>query len=173
MKKTILVVSMALVSWGTFAQHSHEGHEHKKEKVMTKKMDPMFKDKTVSAAYTEYLIVKNALVASNATEAKLAAEALQKTLASLENGKAAQTAAKKITETADLESQRTAFATLSNEMMSLVKKSEITMGEVYVDYCPMANSNSGAYWLSSEKEIKNPYFGEKMMKCGSVKETVK
>jgi hypothetical protein len=46
------------------------------------------------------------------------------------------------------------------------------MGSVYVAYCPMANNNEGANWLSNDKEIKNPYFGDKMLRCGSVKETI-
>jgi hypothetical protein len=46
------------------------------------------------------------------------------------------------------------------------------MGSVYVAYCPMANNNEGANWLSNDKEIKNPYFGDKMLRCGSVMETI-
>ncbi|MBA4058359.1 MAG: hypothetical protein C0490_26815, partial [Marivirga sp.] len=49
---------------------------------------------------------------------------------------------------------------------------KLSMGILYLEYCPMANNNEGAYWLSNEKEIKNPYFGDKMLKCGSVKETI-
>ncbi|MEZ4932962.1 MAG: DUF3347 domain-containing protein [Saprospiraceae bacterium] len=40
---------------------------------------------------------------------------------------------------------------------------------VCIQYCLMAIDNKGADWLSEEEEIRNPYFGEKMMKCGSVK----
>jgi hypothetical protein len=36
----------------------------------------------------------------------------------------------------------------------------------------MVNNNQGAFWLSNEKEIKNPYFGDMMLKCGSIKETL-
>ena len=36
----------------------------------------------------------------------------------------------------------------------------------------MANDDKGGYWLSIEKEIKNPYFGSKMLKCGEVKGTI-
>jgi hypothetical protein len=57
-------------------------------------------------------------------------------------------------------------------MKSLVKASKLSMGSIYVEYCPMANDNEGAYWLSNEKQIKNPYFGDAMLKCGSVKETI-
>ena len=33
----------------------------------------------------------------------------------------------------------------------------------------MALEDQGAYWLSEFKEIKNPYFGDAMLKCGEVK----
>ena len=39
---------------------------------------------------------------------------------------------------------------------------------LYHDHCPMAQDNKGAMWLSETKEIRNPYFGDKMMTCGSV-----
>lgn len=44
--------------------------------------------------------------------------------------------------------------------------------KLYVDYCPMANNNKGAYWLSQTKEIKNPYLGKKMPKCGELKKEI-
>jgi Cu(I)/Ag(I) efflux system membrane fusion protein len=34
----------------------------------------------------------------------------------------------------------------------------------------MANNNKGAVWLSTEKEIRNPYYGDKMMRCGEILE---
>lgn len=45
--------------------------------------------------------------------------------------------------------------------------------ELYVEYCPMAFDNKGAVWVSSTKEVRNPYFGEKMLNCGEVKEIIK
>jgi hypothetical protein len=36
----------------------------------------------------------------------------------------------------------------------------------------MAFDNRGAHWLSDESTIKNPYFGDKMLTCGSVEEVV-
>jgi hypothetical protein len=58
-------------------------------------------------------------------------------------------------------------------MIALVKKSGVSNGELYVEYCPMAFDDKGASWLSSSKEIRNPYFGDKMLTCGEVKETIK
>ena len=57
-------------------------------------------------------------------------------------------------------------------MITLLKKDGLSNGEVYVQYCPMAFNDKGASWISSSKEIRNPYFGDKMMNCGEVKETI-
>jgi len=43
---------------------------------------------------------------------------------------------------------------------------------IYVQHCPMANNNQGALWLSVDKEIRNPYFGEAMPDCGSITDSI-
>lgn len=43
-----------------------------------------------------------------------------------------------------------------------------TKEPIYEQYCPMYDSDRGATWLSLNEEIKNPYFGSKMLKCGEV-----
>ena len=170
-KKTVLIMALALVSFGAFAQHDHGNHDDKKE--MGQKMDPMFKNKDLGVAYGHYIHLKEALVASQMNEAKKAATKLESSLGSEDNWQEAKAEAAKVVSATTLDDQRKAFASLSNEMTTLVKDGELSMGEVYLEYCPMANNNSGAYWLSNQKEIKNPYFGDKMLKCGSVKETIK
>jgi hypothetical protein len=57
-------------------------------------------------------------------------------------------------------------------LITLFKKAEITSGSMFVQYCPMANEGEGGYWLSSETEIRNPYYGDEMLNCGEVKETI-
>jgi Cu(I)/Ag(I) efflux system membrane fusion protein len=44
--------------------------------------------------------------------------------------------------------------------------------KVYHQFCPMANDNNGAYWLSKEKKVINPYFGNAMLTCGDVKQVI-
>ena len=44
--------------------------------------------------------------------------------------------------------------------------------KVYEQFCPMADNDNGAYWLSLSEVIENPYFGSKMMKCGSVESVI-
>ena len=132
---------------------------------------PSFKDAKLNTAYTQYIALKDVLVASKSSEAKQAATTLQKSLAGIQNGKKAVEQAAVIAASADLPAQRKAFSLLSNEMKALVS-GNVSSGTLYVAYCPMANNNAGAYWLSNEKKIMNPYFGDEMLHCGSVKETI-
>lgn len=163
----MMIALLALVSLGAYAQHDHAGHDKKADQGHL-----MFKEEKTGAAYAHYVHLKDALVASNQTEVKNAAERLQKTLASMEDGGKASDEAVKVASASSLDGQRLAFSSLSSEMATLIKGGKLSMGEVYLEYCPMANNNEGAYWLSNEKVIKNPYFGNKMLKCGSVKETI-
>lgn len=133
---------------------------------------PAFKDSAFSMAYTQYLLLKDALVASDAAEATRTATALSAALKSVPNAAAADAEATRISIAENIEAQRTAFTTLSNELISLAKAQELSAGKVFVAYCPMANNNTGGYWLSNEEAIRNPYFGDKMLKCGEVKETL-
>ena len=41
--------------------------------------------------------------------------------------------------------------------------------KAYYQFCPMADNNKGAYWLSKEETILNPYFGKAMHSCGEIK----
>ena len=169
MKKMILITLFVLVTLGTYAQHDHAAHGDSKDQSQE---HVMFKDEKIGAAYAHYLRLKDALVASKSDNAKKAASELQKSLTALSNVKKAMESASKIAATTDLEGQRKEFSTLSNEITSLLKTSKLSMGSIYVEYGPMANNNEGAHWLSNEQQIKNPYFGDAMLKCGSVKETI-
>ena len=167
MKKQLTVLFIALMSITAYAQHDHNAHAS-----ASQEKSPAFKDENVTIAYNQYLHLKDALVSSKAEEAKKAAKELEQSLEALPNGKKATQVAKNISTSSDITEQRKSFSALSNEITSLVKGSKLTSGSIYLEYCPMANNNEGAFWLSNEKEIKNPYFGDAMLKCGSVKETL-
>lgn len=78
-----------------------------------------------------------------------------------------------ILSTDDIETQRTAFSTLSDNLYKSIKAYGLGTATAYYDFCPMAFNDQGGYWLSDNKEIRNPYFGDKMLKCGSVTEELK
>lgn len=164
MKTKMMMLILVLGSWGAFAQHDHAKQgEQKKEENMV-----MFKDVKTGQAYEHYLHLKDALVASNEDDAKKAASELQKSLTDVSNGKMVADEAAKVVVAASLEDQRKAFSGVSDMMTMLVKDGKLSMGMIYVEYCPMVKAS----WLSNEKEIKNPYYGDKMLKCGSVKEMI-
>ncbi len=68
---------------------------------------------------------------------------------------------------------RSAFIGLSENMVRLSQRITPLDETLYVMRCPMANNNQGARWLSFENEVRNPYYGDMMLTCGSVTETIK
>jgi membrane fusion protein, copper/silver efflux system len=71
----------------------------------------------------------------------------------------------------DLKLQRKAFQKLSEKIIEAVEIFGVENQMVYLQFCPMADEDRGAFWLSLQKDIKNPYFGDAMLTCGEVKET--
>ncbi|UOY06082.1 efflux RND transporter periplasmic adaptor subunit [Muricauda sp. SCSIO 64092] len=72
----------------------------------------------------------------------------------------------------DIESLRKHFKPFSRELIALVKKGKLDQATIYVQFCPMADNHKGAFWMSLQEEIRNPYFGDKMLICGVVKEKI-
>ena len=129
-------------------------------------------DEVLQAVYLKYLDLSKALTDGDLTGARLSSNALEAGAVRLSGGSKLASLAANITVASGLAGQRLHFAALSNEMVRLVKKAGLHEGAIYVDYCPMALNDKGAYWLSAEEEIRNPYFGEEMLTCGEVKETL-
>ena len=73
----------------------------------------------------------------------------------------------------NIDHQREHFTMMSEDIYDLVRA--FGGGQaLYHDHCPMYNKdNGGAMWLSETKEVKNPYFGSEMPKCGTVEEVIK
>jgi Cu(I)/Ag(I) efflux system membrane fusion protein len=72
-----------------------------------------------------------------------------------------------------IKSLRDNFIEISNVMIEITTAFHPFSETIYLQYCPMVNNDKGANWLSKEKEIFNPYFGERMLKCGETKQTIK
>jgi len=137
------------------------------------------------AVYASYFELKNALVKDDGILAAEKAKELYKAINAvpmekltteqhivwMKYQKELSYHAERIKDTEELEQQREIFMSLSKNMFEVMKviKNEAM---VYYDFCPMANSGKGAYWVSEESKIANPYFGKQMLTCGSVKETV-
>lgn len=128
-----------------------------------------------SELLTSYYNIKDALVSGDANSAATNAQQFVKTINSIsseiihESSKEALLKdASKISATKDLKKQRDYFLTFSANMFALAKTTKLNSEPVYYQYCPMKK----ATWLSSDKAIKNPYYGSAMLTCGKTTETV-
>ncbi len=151
-------------SSGSKQGHAHEEHSHDMHEADEKSMES-------NGVTSAYLDLKNALVATDASQAIEKAKALEMAFHAADFHSEAEIA-KAIHSTDDVEVQRKAFKALSERMYELASSNKLEFNTLYKQYCPMAFDDTGAFWLSDSKEIRNPYFGDKMLKCGRVEETL-
>lgn len=168
----LFAVSTACQSETTNKTATEQHDDHEQETAVAETGNPEFKDESSNAVYQHYIHLKTALVNSDVKEAQSGAAALKTALSNVGNKKGADLASK-IAATSDLKQQRNDFDALTAEVEGVIKKAGLKSGKIYKQYCPMAKNGDGAYWLASEKEIKNPYYGDDMLNCGEVKEEIK
>ena len=173
-------------------QEPASSDEHASGNTAMQAAEPQFQvdatfQQQIASLFTAYVKLKDAFVASDAAQVKDAlagtGDALAKVDMKLITGAAhndwmnylssIQSSLKEIEGAADLEAQRKAFSTLSDNIYKSIKAFGLGGKEAFYEYCPMAFNNSGAYWLSDNDEIRNPYFGDKMLTCGEVREKLK
>lgn len=161
---------------GTMEDHSEMDHSNMSHGEMTMMS---------SDIVTDYLTLKNALVSDDQDRAAKAGEKLEGSLKSFDPSKFADNQQGELNDIiedatehaehiakSDIGHQREHFDVLSKDIIDLlaITGSDRTL---YQAYCPMYNNNKGAQWLSTSKEIKNPYYGSKMMTCGEVQKEIK
>ena len=129
-----------------------------------------FKTEEASQIHAAYLSLKGALVNTDPYEAAEIASNFKSTLESQTESDITRNLSDDlalISVSKDTAEQRVAFENISKKV-EVYLSSEITSGTIYKQYCPMAFEGKGAYWLSNSPEIRNPYYGDKMLKCGVV-----
>jgi len=140
----------------------------------------------LKAVFNEYINLKDALVKEDSKSTSANATTLLNKLNKvdmklLSDNKAhnhwmslegeIKSSATSISETSDIKSQRDHFKHLSSHLINAVQLFGVDE-KVYVEFCPMADNNNGAYWLSKEEKVINPYFGSAMLTCGEVKQVI-
>ncbi len=159
------------------------GHEEHSEMGSTMKMEFSREAETKFGELLKvYLELKNALVASNQEQTQTLAQkgaGIAASISGLQMDDMAKThisqlgvQLKDMAAKRDLEGQRDEFVQLSQNMIQIGQQMESLDDKLYVQYCPMANNDKGANWLSLEEEIRNPYYGDAMLTCGSVVQTI-
>ena len=140
---------------------------------------------------TAYFDIKDALVANDTVKANSAAAALVIAADSLKtdeikdssaNGLIKATAkdyagtisgwSKGLIGEKDIGAKRNEFKMISESIWTLVRTVKYSGQKLYYQYCPMAFNNQGANWMSKDREIRNPYFGDTMLECGKVDDSL-
>lgn len=129
------------------------------------------KDSYAEVPLDQYLRIKDALVSSDPAEAQAAAKHLDSLWTTNSPGDQLLSSVRQIASTSDLAAQREAFYSLTQAyLVSLESKpGEDTL---YLQFCPMAFDFEGATWISREKVVMNPYFGDEMLNCGVVRKPI-
>ncbi len=137
--------------------------------------------------FEQYILLKDALADDDHKVAQKTAKELVNAMAKMDMkllkdndvhnhwmliSKEIYTSATSISKTSDIAVQRNHFKHLSAHLIKGVKLFGVDQ-KVYEDFCPMADGNKGAVWLSLSKEIKNPYLGKAMIDCGEIKSIIK
>ncbi len=174
---------------GSKTMAGHEGHPRTQNNAhgdaMGSNFNTGFSDAFHNGFQTvlgSYFKLKDALVESNATKTATFANATLaklkklnlKDLGEMENAHLTKSMhlLGEIAKQKDLDKQRAYFVSLNEYLVAVTSELKVSNNPVYVQKCPMANSNKGAIWLSAEGEIRNPYFGDAMLSCGEVIEVI-
>ncbi|WP_347173915.1 efflux RND transporter periplasmic adaptor subunit [Polaribacter uvawellassae] len=171
----------------------HEGHlgmETKKtNKIDHSKMNERIKvsinfQNQLENVFNSYIKLKDELVNEDANNAMLTSKIILENISQVDMKqltdknahnhwmtieKEIKVSANSISKSSDIKVQRDHFKHLSSHLINAIKLFGINK-KVFVDFCPMANNNKGAYWLSKQQKITNPYYGQAMLSCGEVKQ---
>ncbi len=177
------------------------GHDHgdqsmrgDREMTQTNNKEPIIKSTEIPKAFKtqltkvfqDYLAMKDAFVASDAGKARSTAREVTASLEEVDmqllKGDAHMTwmaqlddlnaTLEVISENDDIEKQRSEFAKLNLVFYKSLKAFGLEKVSAYYQYCPMAERDKGAFWLSDSEEIRNPYFGDAMLGCGENREVI-
>ncbi|MBW8199825.1 efflux RND transporter periplasmic adaptor subunit [Flagellimonas abyssi] len=158
----------------------HEGHS-KMGGTMKMQFSEEVQDK-FGGLLGVYLDLKDALVASNSEQtqamaqkgARIALDISGMQMDDMGRSHMSQLAEQlaEMASKSTLEDQRGIFIQLSQNMIQIGQQMQGLETKIYVQHCPMANNDKGANWLSLEQEIRNPYYGDAMLTCGSVVGTI-
>ncbi len=65
---------------------------------------------------------------------------------------------------------RKSFQPLSQDLIGRLDKTEyVREQDLHLVHCPMAFDFEGAEWIQAGEEVRNPYFGDEMLTCGTLK----
>jgi Cu(I)/Ag(I) efflux system membrane fusion protein len=143
--------------------------------------------KSIDSVANAYFDIQYALSRNNLENAKKGGEKLLKKLTAVDMNlikvsihmewmkqeKILKEASQKLIKANDIEAARVQLEVLTESMTAVIKTFGKGKTVVFRFHCPMAFNNKGAYWLQTNKETRNPYFGESMLLCKDSVEPLK
>lgn len=184
----VLLGVVGLIAWKLLGSKEEKPHEKQKPLAIDENTGPF--NQSYAQLLNAYYAVKDALVASDTTKATAAAHQLIAASDSLKvneihgdtSGMIKETAksftanisttAKVLADSKTLDDKRKQFEMIAEAIWSLTRTVKYDGQKMYWQYCPMAFNDKGAYWVSDQPAIRNPYFGDEMLTCGSVEDSL-
>ena len=171
--------------------HNHGGNTNSNMETMpvSSKKTTLSEDakKSLQPLFDNYFKLKDALASDDFEDAKASGVAMNNSLGKIDmnlfkgdahslwmqQSTALKPSLQHIEHLGDIKAIRGKFISISNLMIAIAESFAPLSTAIYIQNCPMADSNKGADWLSLDKEIQNPYFGESMLSCGENTKTIK
>lgn len=187
LKISIAAAMLFAVSLASAQQMSSMDHSKMDHSKMDMKMDngnkmSMKSDAKAEAILSDYFNLKDALVGDDSKKAGAAGAKLAASLKAFSAAKYSAVDKKELVDIIDdatehaehiskseIDHQREHFKTLSKDISDLVAITG-TKVKLYEQFCPMYQK--GSIWLSKSNEVKNPFYGSKMLTCGKVQRTI-
>jgi hypothetical protein len=194
MKRIFLVLILVIVAAAAYflfiRKSDKPGPPEEKQKPVAIGQHTSTFTQSYSELIAAYLGLKDALVASDTAKASAAALKLAVASDSLRVNEiqgdtsniikqTAGTYTSMITSSAkglagenSLTEMRKEFEMIADNLWQLTRVVKYDGQKLFWQYCPMAFNNRGAYWISSERQVRNPYFGDEMLECGKVADSL-
>ena len=191
MKKGLLLVVLVIVAvaaYFLFFNKKERGPEPEKQKPLALEDRSQAFNNSYNKVVVAYTGVKDALIAGDTTKASAAARELAVAADSLKveemkadsNLKATaldfastiSSSAIALARETDITAKRKEFKMIADVLWTLTQTVQYDGQKLYWLHCPMAFNNDGAYWVSTEPIVRNPYFGSQMLECGEVKDSL-
>ena len=160
----------------------HSEMNHDKMDKSNDMMDSNTQNSDAQKVLADYMALKDALVNDDNAKAKNLGNVLAKSLKSFDASSFSsneKSELKDIMEDAiehaehisesDIKHQREHFKVLSKDVTDMLAITG-TQVKIYEQFCPMYDG--GTAWLSTKEEVRNPYYGSKMLKCGKVQREI-
>ena len=182
LKVSIATVMLFAISFANAQQKSKMDHSKMDMKMSNGKMMSMKSDAKAEVVLGDYFNLKDALVGDDSKKAGTAGAKLAVSLKSFSASKYSAVDKKELADIIDdatehaehiskspIDHQRDHFKTLSKDISDLVAITGTKM-KLYEQFCPMYQK--GSTWLSKSNEVRNPFYGSKMLTCGKVQRTI-